>query len=518
MAFEYPQYLQDYLSTKSDLPFSGYINQSQFYVGLDYYYIDYMNRIVRQCVECATGTGSNHLAANVGKTIVTQATKLIKGDKVLFNGDDNACAFLSDVWMPKSNFENTLEQVINYMLCGGTAALKLNIDARGKCRLVANRVDRYIATTDENGDVVEALFFITLLSSIKTTGGEYTPQYWLVERRYYKGGKPFVEYKVHMKSGTAQSEVMPEIYGAGVEYESLSAKAKHVIDAQGIKLNTPLELPFKDGLGVWVVTATATNSVVPGVKMGDPLLYGCLDLLWALDTVFCGSVIDVINGKGVILAPKYFLGSLNEEFKKAGMKDAYFSDYFDNKNDSIVHVTLREDKDFKPEAVQFEIRSAQYREMFELYLRQVVVAAGYTPTSIFPFLQDTSARTATEVTAEENLTRASVQSIHRLLIPELNKAIAEILYQEKFEGAATIQLSDYIGNKILRDENIRANYAAHLIPQETAIQQINGISVAETQEYMDKIAEDVKSNSFGAMAYDDKDYFGDSGDSGGDVL
>lgn len=511
MAFELPVFLQEYLNTKPNLPCTGFNDVSQFYANLDYYFINYMTKVVKPCVEFATATHGGNLTANIGRTIVTQATKLIKGDKILFNGDDTACQFLSDVWVPSAGFDNTLEQVINYMLTGGTQALKLNMDKMGRCRLSASRVDRYICTTNDCGDVVEALFFVTLISTIKSTDNKSNTQYWLVERRYYKEGEPFVEYIVHTKSGVAGSEILPFIFDGGVPYENLSDVAKHTVDAQGIKLNEPLKLPFRDGLGVWVTPATATNSVVPGIAMGDPLLYGCLDMLWAIDTVFCGSMIDVLNGKGVVLVPKYFLNTLNKELEKIGYKrGAYFSSDFDSSNDSIVHVTVREDKDFKPEVVQFDIRSQAYKEMWELILRQVVVAAGYTPTSIFPFLQDTSARTATEVTAEENLTRASVQSIHRLLIPKLNKAFAEILYQEGFKGQASIQLSDYIGNKILRDENTRANYFARLIPQEVAVQQINGISNAETHEYIKKIKADIEASAFGNAPFNDKDYFGEA--------
>jgi len=123
-------------------------------------------------------------------------------------------------------------------------------------------------------------------------------------------------------------------------------------------------------------------------------------------------------------------------------------------------------------------------------------------------LQDASPKTAREVTAEENLTRASVQSAHRLILPELNRAIAEILYQHEITGKATLQLSDYIGNKLMRDENVRQNYASGLIPHETAVQVVNGLSLAETSEYMAKINAEQKESAFGAKIYDNTDYFG----------
>ena len=73
------------------------------------------------------------------------------------------------------------------------------------------------------------------------------------------------------------------------------------------RLNQEIILPTFDRLGVWLLSRTATNSCVPDAPFGDPLLYGCLDLLWSIDVVFSGSMIDVLNGEGKILVPKQFL-------------------------------------------------------------------------------------------------------------------------------------------------------------------------------------------------------------------
>ena len=116
------------------------------------------------------------------------------------------------------------------------------------------------------------------------------------------------------------------------------------------------------------------------------------------------------------------------------------------------------------------------------------VRAGFAPTSIFPYLTpDNSSKTATEVTAEENLTTASVKDAHKLMLPILDRALNEVLRRENFVANVELKLSDYIGNKILFDENVRNNYNAGLIPQDIAVKQINGLSDTETKEYVEKI-------------------------------
>jgi hypothetical protein len=167
-------------------------------------------------------------------------------------------------------------------------------------------------------------------------------------------------------------------------------------------------------------------------------------------------------------------------------------------------VATERDKDFPPQNVQFDIRSEAYRGMLELYLRQIVSHCGFAPTSVFPFLADGSTKTATEVTAEENLTRGTVQSVHQIISTPLNRMINEVLYQlfkdcgKEFTGSVKIKLSDYIGNPLLRDQNIRENYSAGLLPQDKAVQQINGISDKETNEYLEKINKD-KYSGFNEM-------------------
>ena len=244
------------------------------------------------------------------------------------------------------------------------------------------------------------------------------------------------------------------------------------------------------------------------------MFYGILDLLWSADVVFSGSLTDVILGAGKVLVPKKYISTIREDLLKHGAGDISsrlmsYTDKFSDADDSMVYITTERDMEFPPTAVQFDIRAEQYRGMLETYLRQIVSHCGFAPTSVFPFLQDASAKTATEVTAEENLTRATVQSAHQTIVPMINRMLAEVLYQSGIKGKAKIRLSDYIGNTLLRDRNIRENYQAGLIPKEEAVQRINNISAKETAEYIEKLNE--SPDLFGGGLFNDKDYYGNGG-------
>lgn len=523
-SFQTPKIVEEYLNLNWRKPPTNFVNCSQYYTGLDPFFINYMNTVVRPCLAymsgAADGVVNSGLKMNVGYTIKKTAVNLIKGDKVMFEGNDADSKRLSDVWAPSVGFDRFYEGLIDNLMAG-TTIIKLNKDAFGRCVPTSERVDRYYASFDDCGNVIRITIFNSLLFQM-SFGNAVHNSFWLVEERYFKKTGAYVKYKVHVKSGIAGQELLPTLSTDGIPEKDLPEEVRTILKAKGIKVNKEIALPFRDGLGVWNVTLTAKNSCVPGLAMGDPLLYGVLDLLWSVDVVFSGSLTDVILGKGKVLVPKRFLETIRRDFANIGVnvKSESLSDrimrrtdMLNDDDDSFVYVATERDKDFPPQPVQFDIRSEAYKGMLEIYLRQIVSHCGFAPTSVFPFLTDASQKTATEVTSEENLTRGTVQRVHKILSPVIDRMLNEVLYQlykdagQEYNDRITVKLSDYIGNKLLRDENIRNNFVAGLVPKERAVQQINDISNKETQEYISKLKEEENA------AYNEKDYFGDLDDS-----
>lgn len=517
--FDYPKYLKNYLSSKSRPPMEDFINGSTYYSELDYQYITYMMNVVRPCIAYGSATSdwgvNSGLSAATGKAIIDGATRLVVGDKVFFEGDDLTCKFFSDVWQEDTKFLNFLAKAERFKYLGGSCICKINTDARGRNYLTAFRIDRTLPSFDDTGSIVGCVFFISLLNSFTRTN-EAELQYWLTEERKYNAdGEKVIVYKVFAKGGVAQSPTLPSPYNNGLPFNSLPPNVRRRLYDMGIdNLNEEIALPYKDGLGVWKLDASPANSCMPDVPFGDPLLFGAIDLLWSIDVVYAGSMIDTLNGEGKVLVPGRFLKETftRLEHNFPGVKWDITTDEL-NRYGAENFVYLQPsgfDKDtMTPTPVQFEIRTDQYRAMWELYQKEAVVRSGFSPTSIFPHLTpDNSAKTATEVTAEENLTRASVRQAHLLDIPVFNRMLKEVAYQEGLSAEVGLKLSDYIGNKLKFDENVRQNYASGLMPHETAVQVVNGLSAKETAEYMDKIATEQKESAFGARVYDDTEYFG----------
>ncbi len=524
MSFQIPEYLKNYINeTKWRKPFENFVDNSTYYTQLNWRWLNYMQMVVRPCIAYSLGAidGGNGtaLSAAAGMAITKGAARLISGDKTMFLGKDLPCRFLSDIWSPAVNFNRTKARAIEFMLEGGTSVIKWNKTRAGLNTLSAFRIDRTLFSTNDDGEVISIVFFISLFSEMINTDTKAECVYWLTEERKYNAeGEKVIKYKVFSKGGTETTPILPDPELDGVQLEFLPVKVRNELKKLGVPaLNEEIPLDARDGLGVWLLPRTASNSCIPEAPLGDPLLYGCLDVLWSIDVVFSGMLIDVLNGEGKIICPKQFLQATLAALQAQNpatnfqVTTSELGTYGDESFVYIMPSGFEKEKQ-APLPIQFDIRAEQYGKMLEIYERLAAVRSGYSPTSIFPYLTpDNSAKTATEITAEENLTRASVRDSHNIIIPVFSRAIREILYQEGYDSdGVQVQFGDYIGNKLQFDENIRQNYASGLIPKEIAIKQINNLTDRETQEYLLKIKADdeekAKRDNFGSFPFNDSNY------------
>lgn len=228
-----------------------------------------MEYVIRPCIAYGSGAvdgvHNNALSSGTGFALVNGASRVVRGDKTYFEGDDYTCEKLGGAWATYSNFSKFLDRAIRFTMLCGSAPIKIDIDRLGRSSLSAVRLDRSLISTDDAGNVNSAVFFVSILSNLKREIGEQI-EYWLVEeRKYNEALKPVIVYKVFRKSGVANSPTLPSPYQVGVSFENLPPRVKQELVRNGInRLNEEMELPFTDGLGVWLLTRTGVNSCVPG--------------------------------------------------------------------------------------------------------------------------------------------------------------------------------------------------------------------------------------------------------------
>ena len=91
MGFTLPKYITEYLDNTWRKPPQNFMNSSMFYAGLNTFFMNYMNNVVRPCVAYSSGSADGIVNSgakfNVGLAIKRAAVRLIKGDKILFEGE-----------------------------------------------------------------------------------------------------------------------------------------------------------------------------------------------------------------------------------------------------------------------------------------------------------------------------------------------------------------------------------------------------------------------------------------------
>ena len=505
------------------------------------HYQDFLNQL-KIYINKGTATGDNY-SYNIGRSVVNSVRKIVLGDKYFFEGQDDVVSFLTDKWQPKVNFYQFLSSAVNDLLVSGTVICKLSTTDSGWNVPQEYRADRVLFTLNTLGDIVDVFFFCgTFGIDLNKSNKAY---YSLLERRYFnEKGMPSVIYKVMIQTGTTDSPNIPNLYGNGIAFENLPLPVKKELAKIGItQLNKEKRLPFYDGLGCYLMKLTPLNSISPDLPYGDPLLYGSLPTLRAIDLLMLKSDCDIQLSRAIVMLPREMFK--NEEFEflkppKAGEKtDDQVSlitflrqdlpKMVDSmKNDDLFQAILPPDADGNmqpPQFIQPELRGEQNRYALETYETELANNCGISPTSIFPNLADNSPKTATEITAQENKTRATIHEIHSQIIPPIEKMLAEVLKQEGDEMGkqkVSFKLSDYIGNKLQEDDNIRQNYQAGILTKSKAVQKIGGLSFAETQEDLKELEEQAKQEQqsqmqgLGFSEFNDVNYYNGGASINGD--
>ena len=122
---------------------------------------------------------------------------------------------------------------------------------------------------------------------------------WIVEKRFYKDGKPFVKYYI-TRSSLAAEQFVDSQYLAFV---NLPSGVKEWARSHGVQFDTNIELPFAD-LGLYALKLTEGLSGIPGSTYGESLLSDCISDLFSYEFNESNKLSDEYVGRGRIMVPK----------------------------------------------------------------------------------------------------------------------------------------------------------------------------------------------------------------------
>lgn len=105
----------------------------------------------------------------------------------------------------------------------------------------------------------------------------------------------------------------------------------------------------------------------------------------------------------------------------AGAQNAGLDDFLYTKYEALNNA------DNKPEAIQFALRSTEWREARNILIESMATGIGMSVSTLASYISDGSNRTAREVSAEESATTLFVENMRRRFETPINAMLRDVL-------------------------------------------------------------------------------------------
>ena len=424
-----------------------WVNNEAFYALLPAPYYSFYNNWVRLWlywydgyVPWVHGGQYGLLSTSIGTTIVNRSADSVFGGNVMFatarkptnyttkDGKPigTAMNFIANKWAIETDFKGKIKRAIKDAFAGGFSLLKLN-KANGKLWLDALRADRFYLDKTGTGEVRKAVCLLSFYDSITPSKSGAKKKYCLIEeRRYEKIGLfgeevPVVEYKMYDSSVQIQ---YLDIRDNFVKWEDLPKNVREAFKAEyDFALNRPQAMNGFSDLGCYLLLGSDDISNVPQIGLGESLLANILTYLYEYDFYNTCFNTDMYLARGRVLVPK----AMQSPQARAGVRDAGLDDFLYTK------VEMMNTDEQKPEAIQFALRSAEWKEARNMLIECMATSIGISVSTLASYLNDASNRTAREVSAEENATTLFVENARRRFETPVNALLRTVL---RFYGYA----------------------------------------------------------------------------------
>ena len=467
-----------------------WVNNNDFYTMLPTPYYSFYNNWVRLWlywydgyVPWVHGGASGLLSTSIGTIIVNRAADSVYGGNIMFanarkptlyTSDSNgkpigkALDFISNKWAKESEFKTKIKRAIRDALAGGFSLLKLNMH-EGELWVDSLRADRFYIAKTGRGDIRKVVCVLNFYEDM-TTGNKEGKRYCLVEeRRYEKIGLfdheiPVVEYKIYDSS----IQIQYFTNGRGDNYIAWEQLPKSVREAfkseYSFMLNKPQALNGLSNLGVYLLKASDDISSVPQIGLGESLLANCLNYLFEFDFFNTSFNTEMYLARGRVLLPKYMQSKQAASgAQNVGLDDFVYTKIETNNPDAM-----------KPEPVQFNLRSSEWREARNILLENIATNIGLSASTLASYLQDGGMRTAREVSAEESATTLFIENNRRRLEVPLNQLLQDVLRFYGFVDDVEVRWSRAgMTNQTVLVDTLSKAVQAGLISQKKAHDQYN---------------------------------------------
>ncbi len=478
-------------------------------------------------VEGVHSNDGGMISTRLGATICKKVAQHIFGSGLLFSmkgakGHEEleklALEFISGDYNDEIALDDNIAQAFEYAFAGGTGFIVENVGADREMWLQVYRMDEGYFNINYKGDVTSA----KLINSkyVDATNQSKQRHFILVEERYkgtsaeekefnkkYKdqillgGWKPYnrnafyTKYNVYETTNMVNMQNPP--LGRPLNWTELPKAIQDQLreNYSGIKIGIPKLLPFTN-IGIRAFKATKGVDNLPNLPYGQSLLQDIQAYLYSYDYQFSAMNTDVYLGRGKVLVPKAIQNPnlrSNGAVQNTGLDSFMYTQYEGQNPDEQ-----------KPTPIQFDLRSAEWKATKDNILESISMAIGLSANTLAGWLNDSSNRTAREISSEESDTALFVSAKRKLFTRPINGLIKDILLYKGYDTGIEVKFSKSgETNTSLLLENTTNAYNAGLKSLYASVKAINpDMSEEELQDEIARIEKDKKNRAQQNQAFD----------------
>lgn len=497
----------NHLYTENQPLMLEWTNHSSFYAVYPTYLYQFAQNWLRKWLQWYDGyvpevhEGKNGIiSTGLARTLVNKLADQVNGSGVLFaKKNDNeesseALTFISSKYEDDTGLSEDIHKAITLAAAGGTSYIKLNIDKDERLWQDVWRADQCYCDFDSKGHVTRGKFLIAKFIKAVPNKAEYNQNFYIVEERFRANeqdnknyiktnakkikrlevyptleiGKPYVVYNIYRLTGVITSQNLDGIsMGRPLNWEEIPDDIKQSIieDYGNFKVNVPKKIALPT-LGIYPFKWTPYIHNLCELPFGESAIDCVMSYLFEYDVMNSCMNTDFYLGRGRVIVPKQMQSPTNKKNTQnynEGLDNFIFTKLEYNSID-----------DQKPVPLQFEIRSGEWLQSRNNLLESIATAIGISPSTIASYLNDSSNRTAREISSEESATSLYVENKRKLMTKPINDLIGDILIFNGYTEEVVVKFSKSgQTNVTLLTENITKQYQAGLISKYQAVKMLN---------------------------------------------
>nr|DAO85738.1 MAG TPA: portal protein [Caudoviricetes sp.] len=427
------------------------------------------------------------LAPNLVKILVRK----IAG-RVFIEGDDEETKQVK-LQFSEAYLTKVLKKAFTYSIGTGRATLVVDWNAESK-KVRIRDFDLYRSKLkyNEKEELIQADLFLNDFAT------EVMQAYIVIERRYYNQSQlPCQKIVVAKCIWDKEQDLKTTI----IEYADKGQVPEQVRrQFANIQFYQEIELEGYTDLGVYPIDNTVTNGMYPYSNIPESQFLTIQDMLIENDITRTNKNVDQEFGRSRLLIPEFMSsaapvqGANNNIISHLG--SSYAMGYGQAKDPVMTRYPTRSMEESKPTAVQFDLRTEQWRADIGGVIGDICSAFGISVLDYDPRLLQMGQRTDDEINAMTDITRATVEDKREIAEESINSMLRLISSLYGLDKPLFLRWSmRTILNPTKNSNLISTQLANGTISLETAVRRENpDYTDAEIKEELERIKNDNKSN------------------------